>query len=132
MLVCKAGDETRTLNMYQSARISDSDCVLDLDATAIEAPAAGKTVEIPFSTNLVYNLDEMFLTLTYPEGQEPAKPWITLKGVEKEKVTVEVAPNDAGMTRTANLRLSHTDAGSYNSTEGDTVHSNTVLFLQTQ
>lgn len=132
ILVFKAGDQTMTLNMYQSARIADADCRMELDATAIETPAAGKTVEIPFSTNLVYNLDEMYLTLTYPEGQEPAEPWIRLTGVEREKVTVEIAPNATGTTRTANLRLSHTDAGSYNSTEGDTVHSNTVLFLQTQ
>lgn len=132
LLVFKAGDETRTLNMYQSARIADADCRMELDATAIETPAAGKTVEIPFSTNLVYNLDEMYLTLTYPEGQEPAEPWIRLTGVEREKVTVEIAPNATGTTRTANLRLSHTDAGSYNSTEGDTVHSNTISVFQTQ
>lgn len=132
ILVFKAGDQTMTLNMYQNARFADADCIMDLEAGTIETPAAGKTVEIPFSTNLVYNLDEMYLTLTYPEGQEPAEPWITLKAVEREKVTVEIAPNATGTTRTANLRLSHTDAGSYNSTEGDTVHSNTVLFLQTQ
>ena len=132
VLVFKAGDETRTLNMYQSPRFSDADCEMDLDATTIEASPEGRTVEIPFSTNLVYDLDDMFLTLTYPEGEEPAEPWIILKGVEKDKVTVEILPNGTGKTRTANMRLSHTDAGSYNSTEGDTIHSNTIYVLQLQ
>lgn len=132
VLVFKAGDQTRTLNMYQSGKIGDSDCEMNLDIAQIDAPAAGLTVEIPFNTNLVYLLDEMFLTLTYPEGQEPSSPWITLKSVELDKVTVEIAPNSSGADRMANMRLTHTDAGSYNSTEGDDVYSNTVTVVQTK
>ena len=73
----------------------------------------------------------MFLTLTYPSEEEPEMPWITLKSVEEDKVTVEIAPNTTGVTRMANMRLSHTDAGSMASEEGDTIYSNTVTVVQT-
>ena len=132
ILVFKAGGETRTLNMYQSARFSDADCELTLGTTSIAASAAGTTEIIPFSTNLVYDLAEMYLTLTYPEGQEPAEPWITLKSVEKDNVVLEIAPNTTGATRTANVKVTHTDAGSYDSTEGDSVYSNTLTVVQTK
>ena len=132
-LVFKAGDQTRTLSMYQEAHISDSNCVMELGgASSIAADAEGITASIPFNTNLVYNLDEMFLTLTYPEGEEPETPWITLLEVTDEKVDIEVAPNTTGAIRTANLRISHTDAGSYNSTEGDTINSNAITIVQLQ
>ena len=72
----------------------------------------------------------MFLTLTYPEGEEPATPWIILKGVEKDKVDIEIAPNTTGAVRTANMKISHTDAGNYNSTEGDTIYSNVITVVQ--
>ncbi|MBO4670951.1 MAG: BACON domain-containing protein [Bacteroidales bacterium] len=130
ILVFKAGDQTRTLNMFQQSFLSDSECEMTLDATTLDVPAAGAAQDIKFSTNLVYNLDEMFLTLSYPEGQEPEAPWITLKGVEKDKVSIEIAPNNTGTERTANLKLSHTDAGVYDSTEGDTIYSNTVKIVQ--
>ena len=130
LLVFKAGGETRTLNMYQSGLVSDSDVVMDLDATSITVPAGGATEIIPFTTNLVYNLDEMYLTLTYPV-EEPETPWIILKSVEKDNVCIEILPNDTGVARMANVRLTHTDAGSYNSTEGDTLYSNTITLVQT-
>lgn len=132
ILVFKAGDKTMTLNMYQSPRFNDSDCVLDLDSDGIKVSAAGSTETIPFSTNLVYDLDDMYLTLSYPEGEEPSTPWITLKSVEKDKVTIDIAPNTSGASRTANLKISHTDAGSYDSTDGDTVYSNTIKVEQTK
>lgn len=130
ILVFKAGDRTMTLNMYQNARFSDSACTMDFGTTNIAAPAAGSTESIPFNTNLVYDLDDMFLTLSYPEGQEPASPWITLKEVRKDVVEIVIAANTTGAERTANMRLSHTDAGDYNSTEGDTIYSNTVTVVQ--
>ena len=132
ILVFKAGGETRTLNMYQSPFLSDSDCELTFGTSSLAVAAAGGTEVIPFSTNLVYDLADMYLTYTYPEGQEPATPWITLKSVEKDKVTLEIAPNTTGDARMANVRVSHTDAGSYNSTEGDTVYSNTLTVVQTK
>lgn len=132
LLVFKAGDQTRTLNMYQSGLIADSDVVMRLDAASISIQPDGMTQVIPFETNLVYNLDEMYLTFTYPEGQEPETPWITLKSVEKDNICIEVAPNTAGGVRMANMRLAHTDAGSYDSTEGDTLYSNTITVVQTQ
>ena len=132
VLVFKAGDETMTLNMYQNARISDSDCDLTLGTSSIEAPAAGATQILPFSTNLVYDYQDMFLTITYPEGQEPETPWITLKSLDLESVCLEIAPNTTGAPRTANVRVTHTDAGSYDSTEGDPVYSNTLTVVQTQ
>ena len=132
ILVFKAGDKTMTLNMYQSPRFNDSDCVLDLDSDGIKVSAAGSTETITFNTNLVYDLDDMFLTLSYPEGEEPSTPWITLKSVEKDKVTIDIAPNTSGADRTANLKISHTDAGSYDSTDGDTVYSNTIKVEQTK
>lgn len=123
ILVFKAGDKTMTLNMYQSARIDDSKCVLTLGTSSIEAPSTGVTMDIPFVTNLIYELDEMYLTITYPPGTEPETPWIILKGVTRDTVSIEIAPNDSGEARTANVRLTHTDAGSYDSTEGDSVYS---------
>ena len=132
LLVFKAGDQTRTLNMYQSGLVSDSDVVMDLDvSSSIVAPAGGETKIIPFNTNLVYNLDEMYLTLTYPAGQEPETPWIILDKVEEDNICIEILPNDTGVARTANVRLTHTDAGAYNSTEGDTLYSNTITVVQT-
>ena len=133
LLVFKAGNETMTLNMYQEGGISDEDCVMDLQVEddKIEATAEGLVMEIPFETNLVYNLNEMFLTLTYPVDQEPVQDWITLKSVEATKVTIEIAPNNTGEERRANVKLSHTDAGSLKSTEGDTIYSNTLTVVQT-
>ena len=131
ILVFKAADKTMTLNMYQAGYLDDDDCVMDLDADSIEATAEGKVVEIPFETNLVYNLDEMFLTITYPVDQEPEEDWIILKSVEETKVTIEIAPNATGADRRANVKLSHTDAGSLKATEGDTIYSNTLTVVQT-
>ena len=132
ILVFKAGGETRTLNMYQNAYLSDSKCVMTLGGTSsIAVSADGSEEVIPFTTNLVYLLDEMFLTLTYP-GEEPEQPWISLKSVESDKVTLEIAPNTTGQLRTANVKLSHTDAGSLDSVEGDTIYSYTVTIVQTQ
>lgn len=132
ILVFKAGGETRTLNMYQSPFLADADCELTFGNTSVSATADGGTEVIPFTTNLVYDLADMYLTLTYPEGQEPATPWITLKSVEKDNVTLEIAPNTTGEIRMANVRISHTDAGGYDSTEGDTVYSNTLTVVQTK
>lgn len=130
ILVFKAGDQTRTLNMYQKARISDADCIMKLDASSIDAPSEGLTMEIPFETNLIYNLSEMYLTITYPD-KEPEQPWIVLKSVEKNKICLEVTPNSTGAARSANVRLTHTDAGAIDSTEGDTIYSNTISVVQT-
>ena len=133
ILVFHAGGETRTLNMYQSARYSNDKCVMTLTSPQINANAEGKEVEMDFDTNLVYNLDEMFLTLSYPPGEEPQTPWITLKSLTKDKVIVVIAPNTTGKDRTANLRVSHTDAGAYyDSTEGDTISSDPVKVVQTK
>lgn len=131
ILIFKAGNETHTLNMYQPARYSDSKCIMKLDASSVVALAEGKIEEIPFETNLVYDLDDMYLTITYPEDQQPETDWISLVSVEKDKVTVEIAPNTTGVTRMANMRLTHTDAGSMASEEGDTIYSNTVTVVQT-
>jgi hypothetical protein len=132
-LIFKAGDQTRTLDMYQSPYYSDSECKLELGGSdSIDAPASGMTVVIPFTTNLIYQLDEMFLTLVYPEGEEPETPWIILKSVELDNICIEIAPNTTGADRVAHMRLSHTDAGSYDSTEGDTVSSNTINVSQTK
>lgn len=133
-LVFRAGDETMTLTMFQKAFLSDKDCIMDLETpTPFEVPAEGLVQEFPFKTNLVYDLDDMFLTLTYPEGQEPAEPWITLLGVEKDKVTIRIAPNATGAPRQANARVSHTDAGeTYDSEEGTTIYSDTINVLQSK
>lgn len=131
LLVFKAADKTMTLNMYQEAYLADEDCTMKLDVTSIDATAEGETVEIPFETNLIYNLDEMYLTITYPTGEEPEEDWIILKSVEETKITIEIAPNTTGAERIANVRLSHTDAGSIESTEGDTIYSETFSVAQT-
>ena len=133
ILVFKAGDKTMTLNMYQAGHFDDDECIMNLDVedNKIDATAEGKIVEIPFETNLVYNLDEMFLTITYPSDQEPEQDWIILRSVEETKVTIEVAPNTTGEDRTAKVKLTHIDAGSLKATEGDPVHSNTLTVVQT-
>lgn len=133
ILVFKAGDETRTLNMYQSARIEDKDCKLELGGEStriLEADA--QTVEIPFSTNLIYLLDEMYLTLQYAPGEEPLEPWITLKSVTNDVVSIEIASNEGDASRTTYLQISHMDAGSYDSEDGDgdVVSSNTITVIQ--
>ena len=133
-LVFKAGGKTQTLSMYQQAHYSNKECKLilgDGDPSTINAPAEGKTVDFDFSTNLIYLLDEMFLTLVYPEGEEPETPWITLKSVTRDNVCIEIASNNTGVDRIANMRLSHTAEGKYNSTKGDTVSSNTITISQT-
>jgi len=131
-LVFKAGDETMTMRMYQSTAIADSACDLTLDAEVINAPASGTIEEIPFSTNLLYNLDEMYLSLSYPVI--PETPWITLESIDAEKVVIKIAPNDSGASRLANLKVSHTDAGSVESAEGegDTVDSNPITIVQSK
>jgi hypothetical protein len=50
--------------------------------------------------------------------------------VEKDKLDIEIAPNTTGAVRTANMNISHTDAGNYNSTEGDTIYSNVITVVQ--
>ena len=130
ILVFTAGGQTRTLNMYQKGYFSDSECVMKLGVSSLSVEAEGETREIDFTTNLIYNLDEMYLTLTYPEGQEPETPWIILRGVEADKVVVEIAPNTTDAVRMANLRLTHTDAGGMDATEGDSIYSNTVTVVQ--
>lgn len=131
-LVFKAGDETMSMRMYQSSYIADIDCDLTLDAEVINAPASGTIEEIPFSTNLLYNLDEMYLSLSYPVI--PETPWITLESIDAEKVVIKIAPNDSGKSRLANLKVSHTDAGSVESAEGegDTVDSNPITIVQSK
>jgi len=132
-LVFKAGDETRILSMYQSAAISDDDCELTINggSSSIAVSAEGGTKVLPFETNLIYNLDEMYLTFTYAEGQEPETPWIVLKSVELEQITLEILPNTTGAVRSANVRVTHTDAGGMEATEGDSVYSNTLTIVQT-
>lgn len=130
-LVFKAGDKTMKLNMYQEPYLADEDCVMELDASSIDATAEGKIVEIPFETNLIYNLDEMYLTISYPTAEEPEEDWIVLKSVEEKKVVIEILPNTTGAERRANVKLSHTDAGSIDSTEGDTLNTNTIAVVQT-
>lgn len=130
ILVFKAGDKTMTLNMYQNPYLADSDCEMSFDVSSLSAPAEGMSTNLDFDTNLVYNLDEMYLTFSYPEGQESATPWITLKSVQKDIVQIQIAPNTTGAARTVNMRLTHTDEGGYDSTEGDSVYSNTVTVVQ--
>ncbi len=130
-LVFKAGDKTMKLNMYQEPAFADEDCIMELDASSIDATAEGKIVEIPFNTNLIYDLDEMYLTISYPTAEEPEADWIVLKSVEEKKVVIEILPNTTGAERRANVKLSHTDAGSIDSTEGDTLNTNTIAVVQT-
>ena len=130
-LIFKAGGETRTMSMYQNARFADNKCTLRLtSSTIVVEPEGLENKEIEFETNLIYNLSEMFLSVTYPEGKEPETPWINLVSVEKDKVTITVAPNTTGENRIANIRISHTDAGSLDSEEGNTIDSNSITVAQ--
>lgn len=124
------GGETRSINMYQEAGIADSDVVLKFESSTLLPVGAGETLELPFKTNLIYNLDELYLTITYPEGQEPDADWITLDSVTAEKAVLTIAPNTTDGPRTANVRMSHTDAGALKAEEGDTVHSNVLSVVQ--
>lgn len=126
-----AGGETREIHMYQTARLADNEVVLKVTSSGELTPAAaGETIELPFQTNLIYNLDEIYLAATYPEGQEPETDWIILKELTLDKVVLEVSPNNTGAPRTANVRIAHTDAGSYDSKEGDTVASSVISVTQ--
>ena len=131
ILVFRSGDQVRTLNMYQKSPLADDDCIMDLDASSINAPAEGLVQEIKFETNIACHIPEMFLTITYPQGQEPEQPWITLKSIDEDKVSLEIAPNTTGAQRNANVRLTHVDAGLIDATEGDPVYSNTISVVQT-
>lgn len=133
VLVFKAGDETLYLDMYQKSNFEDGDCIMKLtaeDRPTLIVPADGETTQIPFTTNLYYSLDEMFLTLQYTEGEEPESPWISLDSVERENVTLTIQPNTTGMARKAYVQISHTDAGGYDSEEGDTINSNILTVIQ--
>lgn len=132
ILIFKAGDQTRTLNMFQKPHFINAECIMNLGLSTLDVPSAGMTDgAIPFNTNLIYSLDEMFLTLSYPEGAQPASPWIILKSIDKNQVTIDVLPNETGEERKAFLQISHTDEGDFNSTEGDTIYSNTLTLTQT-
>jgi hypothetical protein len=73
----------------------------------------------------------MYLSISYPSVEEPEEDWIVLRSVEENKVIIEVLPNATGVERKANVKLSHTDAGGLNSTEGDTINTNTIAVVQT-
>lgn len=140
-LIFKAGGETRTMCMFQKARIAaDDDCELTLGGSpTVNVAAAGGNQEIAFSTNLVYDLADMFLTVTDPvSGAAIETPWITLKKVELDKVTLEIGQNGTGASRSADICISHTDGGVvqksddkvYDSVNGDTISSNTITVVQ--
>ena len=50
--------------------------------------------------------------------------------MELDNICIEIAPNNTGAARTANMRLTHTDAGAYDSEVGDSVYSNTITITQ--
>lgn len=118
ILVFKAGDQVMTQNMYQKGGIADADVVLNVGASSLDVPSEGRSADIPFDTNLVYNLDEIYLTITYPEGQEPERPWIHLDDIRTDVLKLSIDANQSGMERVANVRVTHTDAGSYDSPDG--------------
>lgn len=130
ILEFQAGGETRTINMFQSAGLENSEVVLKIGVNSITPAAAGETVELPFETNLIYDLDVLYLTITYPEGQQPSSDWITLSSVTKDKLVLKVAPNTTGEERVANLRVTHMSAGAYDDTEGDPYDSNVLSVVQ--
>lgn len=132
ILIFKAGDQQMTQNMYQVGGIADADVVLKVVTTSIEAPAEGLQLDIPFETNLIYNLDEIYLTVTYPEGQEPAKDWIRLVDVQLDVIKLVIDANQSGEPRIANARVTHTDAGSLDSKdgEGDSLYSQVISVTQ--
>ena len=133
-LVFKAGDQTRTLSMYQKARTSEGSIKFTGETSQL-AQKEGKSVSIPISTNLVYSLEEMYLSISYSDGTSPETPWITLSGFTQDpldanniKMNLEIAPNESGAARIADVYLCHTDAGdAYDSTEGDTITSSNKI-----
>ena len=139
-LVFKAGDQTRRLTMYQAKRLSDGDCTLSFSgASSVPAAAAGETISLTVTTNLLYSLEDMSIELSYPEGQTPETPWITLLGFEQNpldlsdiKVNVQIAPNETGATRQGYIQLTHTDGGpDYQTPEGSVFRStNKITVVQ--
>lgn len=132
ILIFKAGDQVMTQNMYQKNGIADADVVLNIGETSLDSPVEGCRVDIPFETNLIYNLDEIYLTITYPEGEEPAYPWIHLDEIRADLLKISVDENNTGSERVANVRVTHTDAGAYDAEEGkgDSLYSNVLTVTQ--
>lgn len=139
-LVFKAGGQTRTLSMWQNPGTDDGNIKIT-GQTSVLAPKEGTTVSAPISTNLVYSLEEMYLSISYPDGNTPETPWITLLGFKQNpinasdiKMDIQIAPNESGAIRIADIYLCHTDAGeAYDSEEGDTITStNKINVVQMQ
>ena len=124
--------------MFQKARISDP--TLELGGSSpINIPAAKDTLDIPLNTDLVYDLADMFLSLTYPDGAPaPETPWVSIASIAVNKLSVAIAANTTGQSRTVDMCLSHTDGGTvektdkgiYDSIEGDTLDSNIITIVQ--
>lgn len=117
-VVFTGGGETRQIVMWQKPAISDDQVVLTMAETEAEAPKGGKTVSVGFDTNLIYQKEEIFCDVQYPEGG--AAGWITSTTVDPSTMTVNIvcAPNASASVRSAIVRIGHTDAGSYNATSG--------------
>lgn len=129
ILIFTAGDVTRSINMYQEGGLSDSEVELTISEDSLFPSPDGQTYTVPFNTNLVYNLDEIYLSFRYPAGETPATPWIVLNSVTADQIVFTVAPNNTGVVRQANVRVAHTDAGSLKSTVGDTLESGNKLTI---
>lgn len=131
-LIFKAGGQVDTMKMYQNSHIADADCVLTLSGSSLTPTSEGEIIDIPFTTNLIYDLNDMYLTLQYaPEDVIPETPWVRLLEVTVDNVKIEVLPNTTGAVRKTYMQISHTDAGDYDSKVGDTVSSNVITIVQT-
>lgn len=128
ILEFQAAGEVRTLNMYQETAITDADCVIEILNPLYDAPAEGGEKNFSLNTNLVYDLERFNLNVVYEV--EPAADWIHLVSVSADEMVVLLDKNETGAARKANVKLSHTDAGGYNSVMGDTLYSNVITITQ--
>lgn len=128
ILEFRAGNELMTLNMYQAAAIANEDVVMKFMNTNYSAPKEGGEGVFTFQTNLIYDMDRFGAEVTYEIA--PDSEWVHLVGVTDKEVRFKVDPNTTGLDRKANLKLTHTDAGAYNSVQGDVLYSDTISITQ--
>lgn len=119
----RAGGETASLKMFQKAGISDDKVIISFADKEMVLAAGERNCTPEFTTNLVYQVDEFETSVDYPDGTSGG--WIGdiviihEDGDASGSLSISLSANSTGVSRTAYVTISHTDAGSsYNSEKG--------------
>ncbi len=125
------GGETSVIKMYQKCGIADSDVILEWGRDTVQVAAGDTSVELPFSTNLVYQTGEMAVEAVYPDGGQ--SQWVASGAVSADKVTLTINSNATGEERSAKIFVRHTDGGAtYDSATGTTLSSLALELVQSR